>query len=58
MPAPTEEDIRKRAYQLWKSAGKPNGNPDDFWYQAEKEILKENAELGDLPPGMTDNLPI
>ena len=50
----TEEDIRKRAYQLWKSAG----NPDDFWYQAEKEILKENAELGDVPPGLTDNLPV
>jgi hypothetical protein len=58
MAASTEEDIRKRAYRLWKSAGEPNGNPDEFWYQAEKEIIKENAELGDLPPGMTDNLPI
>jgi hypothetical protein len=54
----TEEDIRKRAYRLWKSAGKSIGNPDDFWYQAEKEILKENAELGDVPPGLTDNLPV
>ena len=54
MAALTEEDIRKRAYHLWKSAGEPNGNPDEFWYQAEKEIIKENAELGDVPPGMTD----
>jgi hypothetical protein len=35
-----------------------NGNPDEFWYQAEKEIIKANAELGDVPPGMTDNLPV
>jgi hypothetical protein len=41
MPAPTDEDIRKRACLLWKSAGEPNGNPNDFWYQAEKEILKD-----------------
>jgi Protein of unknown function (DUF2934) len=41
MPAPTEKDIRERAYHLWKSAGEPNGSPDDFWYQAEKEILKK-----------------
>jgi Protein of unknown function (DUF2934) len=47
MAASTEEDIRKRAYHLWKSAGEPNGNPDEFWYQAEKEIIKENAELGE-----------
>jgi hypothetical protein len=58
MPAPTEEDIRKRAYHLWKSAGEPNGSPDDFWYQAEKEIFKENAELGDVPLGVTDNLAV
>ena len=58
MPAPTEKDIRERAYHLWKSAGEPNGNPAEFWYQAEQEIIKENAELGDVPPGMTDNLPV
>ena len=56
MPAPT--DIRKRAYHLWKSAGEPNGSPDDFWYQAEKEIFKDNAELGDVPLGVTDNLAV
>jgi len=53
-----ERRIRERAYHLWKSAGEPNGSPNDFWYQAEKEILKENAELGDVPLGMTENLPV
>jgi len=46
MPAPTEEDIRKRAYHLWKSAGKPNGNPDDFWYQAEKRDTQGKRGAG------------
>jgi predicted HTH domain antitoxin len=27
-------------------------------YQAEKVILEENAELGDVPLGMTENLPV
>ena len=46
MAASTEEDIRKLSLiYLWKSAGEPNGNPDEFSYQAEKEIIKENAEL-------------
>ena len=40
MAALTEEDIRKRAYHLWKSAGEPNGNPDEFWYQAAKAIMR------------------
>ncbi|MCP1829112.1 hypothetical protein J2R76_005812 [Bradyrhizobium sp. USDA 4532] len=58
MPGINEEEIRKRAYQLWKQAGEPAGNMDTFWYQAEKELLKEGAEFGDPPPGLTDNLPI
>ena len=46
MPAPIEEDIRKRAYQLWKSAGKPNGNPDGFWYQAEERDTQGKRGAG------------
>jgi Protein of unknown function (DUF2934) len=40
----TEEEIRIRAYELWQSAGQPNGHSmDGFWYQAEKQLLDENA---------------
>ena len=30
--------IQKRAFQLWKQAGKPFGNDWEFWFKAEKEI--------------------
>jgi hypothetical protein len=54
----TEDDIRNRAYHLWAEAGEPAGRMDTFWYQAEKELLAERAVEGEVPPGMTDNLPI
>ena len=45
MRALTEEEIRKRAYELWKIAerNKPYIKMDAFWYQAEKELLAERA---------------
>ena len=54
----TEEDVRKRAYEIWKGAGEPNEKMDAFWYEAEKELLAERSEQGDVPPGMSDNLPV
>ena len=54
----SEEDIRVRAYKLWKEAGEPAGKMDTFWYEAEKQLLKERSEQGEVPPGMTDNLPV
>jgi Protein of unknown function (DUF2934) len=58
MSSPTEEKIRSRAYQLWQSSGEPAGQMDTFWYQAEKQLIAEGSELGEVPPGMTDNLPV
>ncbi|WP_082078380.1 DUF2934 domain-containing protein [Bradyrhizobium sp. LTSP849] len=54
----SEEEIRKRAYELWKAAGEPNGKMDKLWYEAEKELVAERSEQGEVPPGMTDNLPV
>jgi DUF2934 family protein len=53
-----DQEIRDRAYRLWQAAGEPEGRADDFWYQAEKELLAERQKQADVPPGMTDNLPI
>ena len=39
----TEEDIRTRAYKLWKATGEPNTKLDAFWYQAENELLADMA---------------
>ena len=54
----SEEEIRKRAYELWNGAGEPSGKMDTFWYEAEKQLLAERSTQGELPPGMTDNLPV
>jgi hypothetical protein len=40
----TEEQVRKRAYELWVNAGKPEGRSEEFWHAA-------SAELGDEAPG-------
>jgi hypothetical protein len=54
----SEVEIRTRAFRLWLAAGEPEGHMDAFWYQGEKELLAERADQGELPPGMTDNLPV
>ncbi|HXN85072.1 MAG TPA: DUF2934 domain-containing protein [Candidatus Binataceae bacterium] len=35
--------IRERAYQIWESLGHPQGDHDDHWLQAEREILGKDA---------------
>jgi len=32
-----DEFIGERAYQLWERSGRPEGQSDRFWYQAEEE---------------------
>ena len=45
----TEEDIRARAYKLWKAAGEHSTKMDEFWYQAEKELLADRASDNSAP---------
>jgi hypothetical protein len=47
----TEEDIRERAYRLWKAAGEHNTKMDAFWYQAEKELLADRVSEHSAPNG-------
>jgi hypothetical protein len=56
MTALTEEDIRSRAYFLWKRAGSPAGQMDTFWYEAEKELLADREEEQGEVPGYLPNL--
>ena len=49
MEKPTEEQVTKRAYQLWEQAGMPEGRDQEFYYMAEQEMsgpeaTKENPE--------------
>lgn len=50
----TEEDIRKRAYILWEKAEQPAGQIDTFWYEAEKELIAERREQGEVPSYLPD----
>jgi len=47
MNNPIEEQIRLRAHELWEAAGKPKGQEDAFWYQAEREIKDRAANNAD-----------
>ena len=31
-----ESETRSQAYRLWEAAGRPIGNPDEYWYRAER----------------------
>jgi len=43
-----QQQIRERAYHLWEKAGYPWFRDEEFWHQAEKEImLEEIATSGD-----------
>jgi hypothetical protein len=39
------EDIRARAYRLWEEAGNPEGRDEEFWYQAERELMERTGSV-------------
>ena len=45
-PLPSEEQIRKRAYDIYLSRGATLGNPEWDWQQAELELKARIALLG------------
>ena len=38
-----DEAIRERAYHLWVADGRPEGNPDNYWLNAQRELLASSA---------------
>jgi len=58
MPNLSQEDIRIRAYELWRAAGEPSGDMETFWFEAEKQLMAERSQTDELTPGMPDNLPV
>ena len=55
MEKPTEEQVRIRAHELWEQAGKPQGQENEFWHQAERELRETEAlrEIAHEPPPTT-----
>jgi DUF2934 family protein len=39
-----EQVIRERAYHLWIADGQPDGNPDGYWLNAQREILTTSLD--------------
>jgi hypothetical protein len=39
-----EETIRERAYHLWIADGRPDGNPDNYWLNAQREMLTHSLD--------------
>ena len=38
-----EDAIRERAYHLWVADGRPEGNADNYWLNAQREMLAQSA---------------
>lgn len=45
-PSPTEEQIRRRAFELFLQRGATGGSPEGDWYQAEQELHSRAYLLG------------
>jgi hypothetical protein len=43
----TQVDVRKQrelAYRLWEERGRPEGRPDDDWFEAERRLGSDQHE--------------
>jgi oligoendopeptidase F len=38
-----DEEVRRRAYEIWEQRGKQHGKDADDWYRAESEIRGKSA---------------
>jgi hypothetical protein len=43
-PADLEAEIRLRAYELYQQRGYTNGQPEQDWFTAEREVLARHAD--------------
>jgi hypothetical protein len=49
MAKPDEENIRRRAKEIWEESGRPIGRDEEFWFQAERELKEAEKEIpGDI----------
>lgn len=44
MEKPTEDEIRRRAHQLWDENHRPSGRDDEFWLRAERGLHQAIAD--------------
>ena len=41
--------VRKRAYQIWKEQGRPEGLHADHWHDAELQVAEDERNEGEDP---------
>jgi len=46
---PDQQEIGRRAYQLWEKAGRPSGKDMDFWLEAEKQLRSAAQNIPTIP---------
>lgn len=56
MENPNRAEIIKRANQLWERAGSPEGRAEEFYHQAEQELL-EQERSSQVPPAQNSDQP-
>jgi hypothetical protein len=39
VPINMDEEIRRRAYELWEENGRESGRDEEYWLSAEREVL-------------------
>jgi hypothetical protein len=49
-----DEDIAKRAYELYESRGRQNGHDVEDWLRAEQEVEEEQKRLRTSPRAVLD----
>lgn len=50
-----ESQIRQRAYDLWIEAGRPEGDPEQFWLQAERDLSEDDPAASNKGAAMTSD---
>jgi hypothetical protein len=52
-PGNRNEEVRRRAHAIWEREGRPDGQQDDHWLKAEREIEHGSGEIeGDDQPSL------
>jgi DUF2934 family protein len=47
-----EEQIQKRAYELWEKAGRPEGREEEFWERARESLAIEENQKSQPQPNL------
>jgi hypothetical protein len=56
MGKPALMEIVRRAYEIWEQHGKPDGRDEEFYHQAERELLRASTRVSEYE-GPLDEMP-